>query len=876
IVDNTLSRPGVPKPKGFESKKPSPFVFDMGFADESFTVYDHPKTLIFRNVGHLQPEELRLLLSATGKSSERTLGLVFSPEDARIQQAGGTWSEIVKKNSWTSRFPLATWLLFIEGLSLLTLPIAFLIFKPLADRGYIFSKLLGILLLSYLVWLLASLRWGHFSQGSIVAALLVIAGVSLGIAIAKKAEIRTLIREHWRIMLVSEVLFLAAFLTFALIRAANPDLWHPYRGGEKPMDFAYLNGVLRSTFMPPYDPWFAGGYLNYYYLGHFVVATLIKATGIEPAVAYNLAIPLFFALTFGAAFSLVFNLAHWSLTRLERLRFSWSPVIAGIGGGVFVAVLGNLDGAAQIAQGFWRILVRHQAFGAFDFWRSSRLMPPDPPGFEITEFPFFTFLFADLHAHLITLPFTILIMGLAFTLLVKERGKGRNWREVIVLSLLALAIGSMRLLNAWDFPTYMAIAAGAILLGDYLAHGGLSLALVLRAGLKIGFVYGAGFLLFYPFHQNYQAFYSGIEPTVAKTALWQFLAIHGFFVFVILSLLVYEIRFSLFSVASGLRNPLRPLWRRLISLLLPLLVVAPLITLLVLKGYSTLAFAAVILGVTFGFALKRLMQWRSDSPSVNFAAILLGVALALSIGIEIFRVEGDIDRMNTVFKFYLQIWVMLAVVAAYLLWRLGRGIMSSRRIGLGGGLWLSLLSLLIISTLIYPFMGTTVRLRDRFQVLPLTSDGMAFMKEATYMDPNGPIELRWDYEGIRWLQENIKGSPVVLEGRTPLYRWGSRVSIYTGLPTVLGWDWHQKQQRVEYEWAVREREVDVKSIYSTPDPNQAWRLMKKYNVQFVYVGELERLYYPSQGIEKFQQMAGKYLEPVYDNPQVDIYQVVSE
>ena len=889
LRDDTFTRPGIPRPQGFESQGPTPLVLNLGFADESFTVYDHPQTLIFRNVGHMQPEELKtLLLNAADQGEDPALGLVFSPQDAQIQQAGGTWSEIVRVDSWTNRLPLLAWLVLVEGMAFLVLPITFFVFRPLADRGYLFSKPLGILIVSYLVWLLASLRWMSFSQGSIILALLVVTMVSLSLVINKRVEIRSFLKEHWRLMLIGEVVFLVAFLAFFLIRVANPDLWHPFRGGEKPMDFAYLNGVLRSSFMPPYDPWFAGGFLNYYYLGHFMVATLIKATGIAPAVAYNLAIPLFFALTFGAAFSLVFNLAQGTLKSLGRFSLSWSPVFAGLGGGLFVTVLGNLDGAAQVGQGLWRALIRNQPFGAFDFWRSSRLMPPDPPGFEITEFPFFTFLFADLHAHLIALPFTILVMGLGITLIARNRdrramgGRGETsmWRQGATLLLLALAVGSLRLLNAWDFPTYMIVTAGLILLGEYLGHGGLGLAVLLRAGVKVGIVFGVGLILFYPFHQNYQTFYTGLEFTTAKTVLWQFLAINGLFVFVILSFLLRETRSSLFSLLSGLRNSKLPLGIRFVPLLL-LLVAAALVALLSLKGYGTVAFAGVVLALVIGVGLKWLTKWEAESPFIGFVVILLGTALALVIGVDIFRVEGDISRMNTVFKFYLQIWVMLAVVAAYLLWRLAhhRNI-SSRRIGLRGGAWLAVLMLLLISASIYPIIGTQVRLRDRFQILPLTVDGMAYMKQAIYRDPNGPIELSWDYEGIRWLQGNVTGSPVILEGRTPLYRWGSRISIYTGLPTVLGWDWHQKQQRRGYDWAVTQREADVNRIYSTVDPDQAWQLMRKYDVRYVYVGQLERLYYSAQGIEKFQRMVGRYLEQVYQipqvNPQVTIYRLLSE
>jgi uncharacterized membrane protein len=151
---------------------------------------------------------------------------------------------------------------------------------------------------------------------------------------------------------------------------------------------------------------------------------------------------------------------------------------------------------------------------------------------------------------------------------------------------------------------------------------------------------------------------------------------------------------------------------------------------------------------------------------------------------------------------------------------------------------------------------------------------MAYMASTTYtQDSQGPIDLRYDYEAIRWMQENIQGSPVILEGVTPLYRWGNRVSIYTGLPAVVGWDWHQKQQRWFYQGEVDRRRAAVDRFYRTQDIAEARGLLRRYGVSYVYVGQLERNYYPANGLTKFRDMAGADLEEVYRNPQVVIYRV---
>ncbi len=166
-------------------------------------------------------------------------------------------------------------------------------------------------------------------------------------------------------------------------------------------------------------------------------------------------------------------------------------------------------------------------------------------------------------------------------------------------------------------------------------------------------------------------------------------------------------------------------------------------------------------------------------------------------------------------------------------------------------------------------------LGDRYTLLPLTLDGTAYMRAegAFYPDPKGPITFEWDYMAITWLQENVSGSPVIVEAVTPLYRWGSRVSVYTGLPTVVGWPWHQMQQRWDARHEVEARVSDVEEMFTTADLSRTSELLEKYRVSYIYFGEQERLYYPSADMTKFDRMVGHGLELVYENPGVRIYRV---
>jgi uncharacterized membrane protein len=172
--------------------------------------------------------------------------------------------------------------------------------------------------------------------------------------------------------------------------------------------------------------------------------------------------------------------------------------------------------------------------------------------------------------------------------------------------------------------------------------------------------------------------------------------------------------------------------------------------------------------------------------------------------------------------------------------------------------------------MVYPVLGTRDRNATRFEYSGLALDGMAYMKTATYQDSEGPLTLKYDLEGIEWMQQNVVGSPVIIEGLSDLYRWGSRVSIYTGLPSVIGWDWHQRQQRVNYAGTVMNRRSEIDTFYRSGSTQAAQRLLDKYNVRYVYVGEMERAKYPAIGLAKLEKMESQGLVKVYPPPGSDL------
>ncbi len=883
--DDPYARVPFSVPAGYRQPRGDLYNWDWyGWADESFTVYEHPHALVFENVEKASRDELirRIYdghdpnLVGAFRFASTEVGLVYDDAQAETQRSGDSWNTIYFLRDLPNEMAWMVWLLAVQIISLAALPLTYVIFRPLTDRGYFFSKPLGILLVATFAWLMASVGVLGFSAFSVGGSILLLAFINLLILWRLRDEIVAYAKAHWKTFAIAEVIFLVAFLAFLAIRLANPDLWHAWRGGEKPMDFAYLNAVTRSTIMPPYDPWFAGGYLNYYYYGQFIIASLIRITGIVPTVAYNLAVPLIFALSFTAVYTIAYNLVAMTMRARGRIRLGSAPIMFGIIAAMLAFVAANIDGLIQVIGGFYGALLHDQAFPNFDYWRSTRLFDYALGGNEITEFPFFTFLYADLHAHMIAIPFAVLALGLTITAFLRAGMQRLSKFETLgVLIILGIVVGSLRLINSWDYPTQLLLVAGFIFIGEmWYGHRGLFIGIA-QAVAKTAIVGIVGYLVYLPFHTNFELFNNGIEASKFQTALWRYLLIHSIFLFIIASWLIVEWRRGTFRFKSILEivnvGYGYPKWT-------PIAIagVVGILALAIAVTYPPFVTAVIAFVGALLLAFTLLIAYLRRHPEQRYMLIIIAMsvmALMIAIGVDLITVKNDIGRQNTIFKFYIQAWWMLAIVAAYALWRLwDLGALSLRVVRVPRVAWLVVFAILTVGVFIYPVMATEVRLDDRFNIIGPGIDGEAYMDDAVYQHSGATLDLGSDLPGINWLRENVEGSPVVAEGNWNLYTWSNRVSIYTGLPTVIGWDWHQTQQRHDYRWEVERRRTAVNNFYSTGDVDEARAFLDEFDVKYVYIGELERVIYPSRGIDKFDDYSELNLRPVFQEGTVTIYE----
>ncbi len=856
-----------------------PLEFNDQFAEEAFTVYDHPKVLIFKKDPDFDRERVFKLLSQVDvsqithvlpKDAEvRTKDLMLPAARWSEQQTSGTWSEIFDLDRLINRSNLVAtivWWLAIGLLGLLVFPITRVALHGLQDQGYALSRLVGLVIYAWLSWMTGSLGMA-VTRLTLILGIAILAGISAALAYRDREELRQFFRECWRSILWIEAFALIFFLVDLAIRYANPDLWKPGTGGgEKPMDFSYLNAVLKSATFPPYDPWFAGGYINYYYYGFVLVGMPIKLLGITPSVAYNLVLPTLFSLLALGAFSVAYNLVSG-----EKAILPWRPRpnarMAGILAALMLVVFGNLGtarmfydgfktigrtagqpegtfivGTAQAARGFFRYLSFQDTLPyPLDqwYWNPSRAITPgEGEAGPITEFPFFTFLYGDLHAHMVSRPLTIL--GLAWGLAWLRSAAGAKRRRLdllLALGIGALTLGALRPTNTWDFPVYWVLGAAAVFFAPWFSDrppGGKQI--LTAAAAALGLLLLAQYA-YYPYHFWYgQGYLSADLWQGSHTPLVDYLTIHGGFLFVIVAWLAWEYREWMANTPLVQLARLRPYFAVISTAILFLIGFTGL---LIGTGIES---ALIIIPLGTLTALLLLRPGLALGKRVALACIIS--ALALTLLVEFVVLRGDLDRMNTVFKFYLMVWELLALAAAaavaWVYAELGAWNRGWRL------LWIVGSTTLIFSSALYPLTATPARIRDRFtQDAPRSLDGMAYLQAVdNYSELSTPLDLDEDYLAIRWMQENVQGTPVIVEANVPEYRFGSRFTIYTGLPGVLGWRWHQVQQRVAVgDQGVNQRLFDITDFYLTPSLGEASKFLSTYDVSYIIVGGLERAYY---------------------------------
>lgn len=878
------------------ASRPSLFGFEFPdeLADESLSVYDHPKVLIFKNTENLSADEIfqKVLRGIPSQKLTRSDLLLAEASPGGFRAASGSAPLI--------RSSIAALLWFALVVEIVGLCMFAILRHALPVPGsYALSKIFGVLFLAYLPWASTLLGTGFTREAMMAsfAGLVVVGVIGWRKSSPHRAERADLI--------ATECLFWFALTMFLLVRAWNPEIYW----GEKPMDFSFLNALTRSSDIPPPEPWFSGSTLHYTYFGHYIVASLGKLCHIHPGITFNLGIGLFGALTAVAAYA--------AGTAASR---KWS---GGLLAALFVILMGNLSGLRELIgrtpalsgadpsfldQVLWVIKNAPRTMNFDYFWATSRVIKD-----TINEYPLWSYIFADLHAHALVMPFSLSFIAL--TLWFTRRGEEPSRPSAVTLfTLLAFTLGAIMVTNGWSTPTYVLLLPfmlGTVALGtrgvsrlQWTALLALGTFIVLPAvALQITQPREVAELVQQWGGGRARELYS----TIAMTGV-------GVIVFVLIPAA------TLLTVAvGGLAYVLYlPFWLHFSPPVrnwgwendafanaydyfnifgLYLAVAIPFLYLLwrlridpprgarvgVLRGGAMLIFALVVLAcmalsmpqiqelvplaeaprgmLRFGLgALALLAFYCAIEPclttNLRIAAALFAFAFAITTGADVVHVW---DRMNTIFKFYIEAWFMFAIASAAALTEIWR---RTERTGLLHRLWRPFFAVLVALSV---FTGATairgVVLTRRVQTPRPTLDGTAYLK------PRNPHELA----AYEWINDNVPGIPVVAEAHGPSYQDYTRVSMNTGLPTVLGWDYHVHQRA--HRWPdIRRRKADLEKLYTSASKDIAKGVLQRYNVALVYVGGVERRVYAGGNIANFKDWTD-LLTPVYSNRGVDVFAV---
>jgi YYY domain-containing protein len=693
--------------------------------------------------------------------------------------------------------------LFVGAIGLLALPFTAFLFARLPGRGLALARPVGLVLVAYPVWLLASTHIVSYSRWSAVLVLCIFAAVSVALWI-RRPPLRLEWTTDLKLWLAGEALFAVAFFGWTILHSYSPDVWQT----EKPMDMAIINSINRSGSFPPHDPWLAGTTLNYYYYGHYLAAFVIRVLGIAPWVGFNLAVPLFYALTLTSVFAVASALYLAAQRHGDAPRVS--PILPGLAAAGFAMLLGNLAGAIQLFHHPDRI-------ATFDWWAPSRVIAG-----TANEFPFFSFLLADLHAHEMATPFAM--VALAYSLQLVLRGprlpeRGRGWAAAAgELVLAALVVGSLYAINTLDYPTAVGLGLASLLVWVMVQR---HLRLLPAAGWAACWI--AASLVFYaPFWLHFSPTTHGIGLVNDHDLFSRFLRDYS---------LIYGLPlWVLVAVFAGrLRVPVRYIvWSG-----------APAMFILVLLSPPRLAGLALVLALT-AFAVYVVFETGPPLAPYRFLWLVIAAALILvSVG-EFVYIRDVFDgtasyRFNTVFKAGYQAWFLFAIAAGCAVFWSARWL--GRRVR---AVWLTGVGALVLLAGVYPVLGSYSRSGtfDRTATL----NGIAWLQRAAPGDATA----------IEWMRSSIKGDPTVLEEVGPDFdpEGRGRVSTFTGLPTVIAWGGHE----VQWGHDPGGRGADVQTIYSTQDVPEARRLLDQYDVRYVFVGSLERKDYSKASLAKFSKL----------------------
>ncbi len=692
-------------------------------------------------------------------------------------------------------FCIIFWWLTIFALGLINLPFTFALFKRSTRLSFGFSKLVGVLTLSYIFFLLSIFKVLPLSRMVLFFILILLAFSNIVLFNKFKNEIIKGIKESLRVIFLQEILFSLGFVFWVFIKAHQPDI----NGLEKFMDFGFINSILKGKYLPPLDMWFSGNFINYYWFGHFITAVITKLSGIPAYISYNLMLATILGLTLIGGFTVVQTLVSKIRPKLNKRI----PLLAGLISAVLLVFAGNFHTPFYVLKE-----------GKDKYWYpdATRFIGYNPETNDKTihEFPIYSFVVSDLHPHLLNLMFIPLFIALLLIISLgsfyielknlqkfflkigswfpsaKKQNVIKNFffEKRINLGFLPLGflLGIFFMTNTWDFANYLLVSGITLML--FNIKKGINFKNLFYLGAFIFLAVLTAFLVASPFILNFHSIAQGVGFVMSRTPIWQLSILWGF------------------------------------------------------PAVLTIVFI-----ITLKISLKRLIKIKLMQETDLFVLALIIASWTLIALPEIIYVKDiyitSYHRANTMFKLTYQAYVMFYLSSGYIIARFIDQLKNRLRI-----LAVVFFTFILTSILIYPYFAINSyydRLKN-YQGL----NGEEWLSKK-YPDI---------YNAIVWLRENAEGQPTILEAPGDSYTEFNVISSYSGLPTVSGWFVHEWLWRGSAE-IPQKRVIDIQQIYTSDDINLTKTLLQKYNVKYVIVGPFEYKKFPNLKAEKFSQIGSE-------------------
>ncbi len=687
----------------------------------------------------------------------------------------------------------------ILALTIAVIPITGLLFGRFTDKGYIFGKVIGPLLAGTLAWILSSLHIVKFSEGLCVGAAVIVAVLSyiLGFFLGKRGKKVSDNRyTSLNIILRYELFFAVLFVAYMYMKGFNPQCY----GTEKMMDYGFMTRMMRTDFFPANDLWFTGDKMNYYYFGQYIATFLTKLSFSTVAYGYNLALGFGFAVCITCSYSIGRNLL---IVKFGKKGLS---VLGGALSAMFVTFAGNFHYVLM----YKLVPMVKELLGmeVTEYWfpNSTRYIGymPDVADKTIHEFPSYSYILGDLHAHVCDIVNVLLFIALLIALVYEVKSKRDNsiypggkisLKRMPDIRIFALGIllGIIKMTNYWDFPIYFVVAGAVILITSGIMTNFTAKAFAIT-GIAAAYILALAELISLPFTISFINMSSGIGIVDRHTQFYQFMILWGLPI----------LTFTGYFVSLISRN----------------------------KAYAG--------GGDAPSERKGLWGFLARMETTDLFVFIIGAcAVGLMLVPEVFYVKDiygyDFERANTMFKMTYQAFILFGLMMGYVftcfVFKPGTG--KQRSFGIAG-LVIALLTCGYFFTSSYRwFFG------DSF-----CADNYTTIRGDRYISNEAPS----DAAIVLWLNENAEDDEIIVESNGNSYTISNRVSVLTGLPTVLGWRTH------EWLWhndvsVVDDRANEVRDIYTSNSEWIARSILDKYEVDYIIIGSCEYEAFSQSGMD---------------------------